>query len=391
MVMKKGLTYLIVFSLLLGCAPSPYVTNIKTVYESPTVPGFEKDRLYFDKLSQKLDECYKSNNPLSDFYENALLIIIDPYIICNDEIVSFVDQKLKEYNDNINECKKIALDGFKKIGVSPKQNDLMPLRFELASISYGDEYRENIARQVKKEIGNIEDSFWAGFYKKYKEEREKNYNEIVLVMQGQQDIQFINVYINIYNYQRQEVVKIKLGLDLYEKFKKYVSSDWNKFLISLTANQKPLFDKVISDNFKSQKDNVNLFRNLKDDQVYNLGYCLGRIKLLSVLEEDMKTRIQKAEALEKWLSENKRKAEQSLQYQEKIRTDRAQAITSALLIGLAGGLSAYGDYLSRPRTQISIQQPPSIPTTPQPSYGAGGGTTSQDAYINTLKAYGWRP
>ena len=355
--MKKGLTYLIVFSLLFGCAPSPYITTIKTVYEPPTVPGFEKERIFFDKMSQKLDECYKSNNPLIDFYEKSMIIILDSYIICNDEMVSFLDQKLNEYNDNINKCKNIVLDGFKKIGVSPKQNDLTPLRFELASISYGDEYSENIARQVKKEIGNIEDSFWTSISNKFKEEREKNYNEIILVMQGQQDIPFINVYKNLYNYKKQEVVKIKLGLDLYEKCKKLVINDWNKFRISLTANQKPLFDKVISNNFKLEKDNVNFLKTLKIGQVYDLGNALGRMELLSVLEEDMKTRIQKAEILEKWLSENKEKAEQSLQYQEKLRTERAKAITSALLIGLAGGLSAYGDYLSRPRAQTTIQQP----------------------------------
>jgi hypothetical protein len=45
--MKKVFNYLTIFSLLFGCAPSPYVTTIKTVYESLTESGFYHARRWY--------------------------------------------------------------------------------------------------------------------------------------------------------------------------------------------------------------------------------------------------------------------------------------------------------------------------------------------------------
>lgn len=373
--MKKVFTYSIIFSLIFGCAPSPYITTIKTVYESPTAPGFEKGRPFYDKMSNKLDECYKSNNFLADFYEKAILISLDSYIICNDDMLSFFEQKLAQYNEMIPKCKNIVIDGFRKIGVVPKQNNLIPLRLELASVSYGDKFRENITEQVKKEIENMEDGFWASLSKKFKEEREKNYNELISVTKGEQDTSFINVYINLNNYQKQEEVKLEVGIGLYEKCKSMIINDWKNFINSLTEKQKQLFNKVLSKEFKLEKDNTDFLRSLNPYQIYTLSNVFSRTKLFNVFLEELKARVHKAEQLKKWLSENKEKAEQSLQYQEKIRTEKANAITSALLIGLAGGLSSYGDYLARPRPQTIIQQPSIIqPQNPQFLYDTQGKT-----------------
>lgn len=123
-----------------------------------------------------------------------------------------------------------------------------------------------------------------------------------------------------------------------------VKIDLTNFMAGLTKEQKDQLDKCL----KTQDDKclTNLLTKLGEDKVLLFNYMAQKVKYTQIIRNEFEPRLEKLVKLSKWIEENKVKAEYSLTKQETIRAERAKAITSALLIGLAGGVAAYDSYQS---------------------------------------------
>jgi len=71
--------------------------------------------------------------------------------------MSFLEEKEKEFkNDILVEVKKQLIDGIKKCGDIPKENNLILLRYEFMKNSIGNTEKESIYNQTINDIDIIE-------------------------------------------------------------------------------------------------------------------------------------------------------------------------------------------------------------------------------------------
>jgi hypothetical protein len=355
-----------ILSLMFGCAPSPYITTIKPVYESPNKSGNGMEEVYYDKISNNLINCLSNNDPLLEFWQIAVIASFDENTIIDSDTMSFLDDKAIEYNNKyLLECKTILTNGIKKIGSVPKGNNFTTLQYELANDSMGDSYKENISNQCFNELSNITDAFYKPLYKRFSDNAETNYNKLLYVAKGDEiNIPFCDVYVNMLKYSEHEKKKVEKLMGIYKLYNKdALEVEVKKMISKLNVRQKEQLKKLIS-SMESKANKKDLekaaheyLKTLNNEQILMWDKFLTCDKYGNILQDILTKRIEKYKNIAGWLKENKIKAEESLNRQDTIRAERARAINSALLIGLAGGLSAYGDYLSRPRPQTTIQQP----------------------------------
>ena len=367
--MKKALSYLTIFSLLFGCAPAPYITTINTVYKSPSNSPNEFEEIYYNKIADNLYKCYTNNDHLLEFWQYAVICAFDPYIILDSDTMSFLEDKAKEYNNEyIVECKQVLKNAINKIGEIPNNNNFILLRYELWLTSITNSINNNISNQSFKELEKKREDFFEPIYKKISFKSEENQNKMIHIAKIDSDgasIPFGDVYVNILKYSEQEKKKLEKLIDIYNKLynKDVFKIEAEKFRSKLNNRQKERLNKLIflqdskankEDIKKANKEYIQLLNN---EQILIWDKLLASLKYSILLNEIINERLDKYKVATEWLKENKIKAAESINRQDTIRAEQAKAINSALLIGLGVGLSAYGDYLSRPRAQTTILQP----------------------------------
>jgi hypothetical protein len=369
-VMKKALSYLTIFSLLCGCTPAPYIKSIETVYESPTKSGNEITQKYYDRISDNLKNSLSNNDPINWYWQIALLVAYDSNAIIDSDIMSLLEEKEKDFkNDILVEYKKILIDGIKKCGDVPKENDLYLLKYEFMNNSIGDTYKESIYNQTINEIDNKSKSFLKSLISKVSNNAKDNWNKLVLYAEkgDNADIPFVDVYVNIFKYSEQEKYKLGKLLDIYKLYNEdALKVEFSK--LKLNDKQREQGKKLT---FKLDDTYKAFIRLLNKDQILLWNNIIERAQYHEVLKENLTKRLANYEKIAEWLKSNKGKAESSLTRQDTIKAERAKAINSALLIGLAAGLSAYGSYLSSPRSQTVIQQPTLLGPYKSDAYGPG--------------------
>lgn len=360
--MKKALSYLIIFSLLFGCAPTPYFKTIKTVYDSPT-PGFESERRYFDRIFNKLKSANNNNDSLlAEYYEIAILILTDSYIIIDDDTISLIENKENEYvNSFLPSHKKLFTDGISKMNATTKDN------------------RKAILNQVNNDVSKLKEAFYEPILKIEKQKREHSYGELTSIVEAKGDnIPFIDIYMNLLNYYKQEKLKINLQFELFKEYDNMIKVLTTVFESKITEKQKDKLYKL-----SLSTSDLQIFTNeLEFDQIIAFASLSEKVYYKEYLRKDLTTRLDKSTQLAKWINENKANALDSLQREDTIRVERAKALISVLLIGLGVGLSAYGSYLSRPTT---IQQPTLLQPYKSNTYGPG---INSDA---TGRPFTWQP
>lgn len=298
--MKSLVIYLIITSLISGCATSPYISTVKPVF--PGQPGqsapaqfastCDSNREYFTKIYNKLEQSIARKDTLSEgFWEIAMLVLLDSYVIFDDDMFNMLNEKEKGYSQ---ENSKSILTSIVIIAKENAKNNCD----KLTSIT----------------------------------------------AQAETQLPFINLYINLLNFGKQEKAKLMLMQELYKKYREMVKNDLTNFLTGLNVEQKDHFDKC----YKAQDDKclINFLSKLGNDKVLLFNSMAQKAKYTLVLRNEFEPRLDKLVKLSRWIEDNKVEAEYSLTKQETIKAERAKAITSALLIGLAGGVAAYNSYQS---------------------------------------------
>ena len=132
--MKRYFSCLLIVAFLSSCSSAHYNTSnpyVSSLTQTNKPPDTEAIAKYTGDICGKLDSCLATNEPLIDFWDKMVLLPLEPYISFNDEWMSYLDQKAKEYKETVlPECRKIIVEGFQQIGVQPKENDYRLLRAE---------------------------------------------------------------------------------------------------------------------------------------------------------------------------------------------------------------------------------------------------------------------
>jgi hypothetical protein len=294
--MKSLVIYLIITALVSGCATSPYISSVKPVFPGqagqslPAQFAYDSNREYFTKIYNNLEQSIIKRDALAEgFWELAMLFLLDSYVLFDDDIFNVLKEKEKEYSQE--NAKSIQTSTITMAEENAKSN------------------RDKL-------------------------------NSII----AQNELPFIDLYINLFNFAKQEKNKLMLMEELHNKYSKMVKNDLTNFMAGLTKEQKDQLDKCL----KTQDDKclTNLLTKLGEDKVLLFNYMAQKVKYTQIIRNEFEPRLEKLVKLSKWIEENKVKAEYSLTKQETIRAERAKAITSALLIGLAGGVAAYDSYQS---------------------------------------------
>src|SRR4030042_5903310 len=209
MSIEKIFIYLTILNFIISCSTVP---SVKPVYQTSNIPGFEPEKKHFNKIIDKISQCYDNDKVLADYWLDVIKIPLDSYIIFDDEMADFLDQKAKEYvNITHPRSIKIIHDGYNLIGSVTTKSDFFSLAHELTVKCIGDHIHTNILKEVISKAVANEKSFFDGINKKAKYNAEENYNKLNLVVQGEDtNILFYNVYINLFKYAEQEKIKLDL-------------------------------------------------------------------------------------------------------------------------------------------------------------------------------------
>ena len=340
--MKSVISYFTILIFIMSCSTSQYATKsdyVRTLSQSTNVPDIESCKKYVNQISDKLDSCIITYDPLMDFWDQMVLLPIEPYIIFNDDWMEYINQKSKEYNDNLlPECKAIVLDGFKQIGIEPKEKPFPLLRAEFVLACLDDPNRELIRIIVFDKLTNKIDLSFTPIYQKAKLESQNNNQDFDSILNGEnKDIPFWKVYNLVYNYGVQEEGKLKIRMALDQKYSAVIIAELNKWVNDLKPFQK---DKLSLISLKGDKSIPLFIKTLKPNQYFLIEKIINKAEYIKKEKVTGKERGEKLINLVGWLKNNKERAQQSRIQEDYIKAERAQAI-AGLLMGFASCLIAY--------------------------------------------------
>jgi hypothetical protein len=343
--MKRLFSWLLILVYLAGCSSAtlqssnPYVSSLTQVNKPPDTEAIAK---YTGDMCNKLDSCIASNDPLIDYWDKMVLLPLEPYTSFNDEWMSYLDQKAKEYKETVlPECRKIILEGFEQIGVQPKENDYRLLRAEFILACLGDPSREIVRAAAFNKLTDRVDAFFRPIYQKAKSEAQTNQRELDAILnQENKDLSFWKVYMVLYNHAIQEKAKVMLRGSLDRKYSPVLQSKLTKWVNDLQPSQKKTFSNLLSQ-AKSDKSTIYKFlKSLNPNQYATIEMVSFKIAFIEQEKAQGKERLDKLSRLMEWLNANEEKAEASKTQEQYIKAARAQAI-GTLLMGFASCLTAY--------------------------------------------------
>lgn len=340
--MKRVSIYFLIIAFLSGCSTphysttNPYVSSLAQINKPQDTEAIAK---YAGEISSKLDSCIPTNDPLIDFWDKMVLLPLEPYISFNEEWMSYLDQKAKEYKENVlPECRKIIVEGFQQIGVQPKENDYRLLKAEFILACLGNPGREMVRANAFKRLTDRVDAFFRPIYQKAKTEAQTNQQELdAIINQENRDLSFWKVYVLLYNHALQERAKVMLRGTLDRKYSPILQSILAKWMNELQPSQKKTYSNLAD----ADKNTVAKFlKSLNPNQYATIEMILFKVAFIEQEKVAGKERITKLDGLIEWLNTNSGRAEASKQQEQYIKAARAQAI-GALLMGFASCLTAY--------------------------------------------------
>ena len=330
----------------LGRTPqSSYVLHLQT---AKYAPGFEPERIYIDKISQRLITCILENDPLEDFWDKVILIPLETYIRFDDEWMSFLDVKAQEYvNKILPKCEDIIRGGFTQTGIIPSEKNYDLLRAEFIITCLSNLSCQQIQGQIFSELDQNIKSFFEPIFNKVKTEATVNQKSFTKALN---ETQHFGEYHNlIYKFALQEKGKLDLRLELDNKFAPILEAKRLKWFKSITEEQKNIFTTQNSCVQASPNNEVCAKKFLSvltpkqysflEREVYQRGY----------LERERRVgdeRISKLNNLARWIQANNDMAKASYYnqvQQEQLRAAKAQAFGMALL-GFSSAMNAYNNW-----------------------------------------------
>jgi hypothetical protein len=350
--MRKAMVLLTLMAFVLGCATTPQTLH---QYSTSTPPNWKGEReiikCQVDKISSKLDASITNQDDLSDYWDKMVLLPLEPYTAIDEGWQNYLDQKAKEYKEVIiPECKVIVLDGFKQIGITPKEKSYRFLRTELILACWGDPRREPVMMLTFKKLSDKINSCFAPIYEKAKIEAKDNYREIDDILRGDSaNLPAHKVYKLLFNYASQEKEKLDLRVELDKKYTPILLAYFVKWKSSLNPQQSKELT-LIKDNGPEK-----FIKTLTPEQFALFEWILFKYTYIQSERKIWQERMAKLTQLAQWLKENESKAEQSLKHEQYVRAATARAVLGSLLMGLAacaGGYAAWNAaYYNRYQTR----------------------------------------
>jgi len=343
--MKKFFSCFLIIVFLSSCSTglyntrNPYVSSLAQTNKPPDTEAIAK---YAEGISSKLDACIPTNDPLIDYWDKMVLLPLEPYISFNDDWMTYLDQKAKEYKETVlPECRKIIIGGFQQIRVQPKENSYRLLRAEFILACLGDPGRETIRANAFMKLTDRVDAFFRPIYQKAQTEAQTNQQELDAILnQENRNLSFWKVYVLLFNHAAQERAKVMFRGSLDRKYSPIVQSTVVKWEYGLRPSQKEAYSKLAE---KDQKALVKFQKSLTPDQYATIEMILFKVAFIEREKATGKERIDKFNRLIDWLSANSERAEASKRQEQYIKAERAQAI-AALLMGFASCISAYAQW-----------------------------------------------
>ena len=326
----------------MSCSTSQYATKseyVRALSQSPNIPDIQAFRKYVNQISEKLDSCIITYDPLIDFWDKMVLLPLEPYVLFNDEWMAYLDQKSKEYVDVLlPECKAIILNGFDYIGVKPKEKTFHFLRAEFILACIDNPNYDRIRIVVFNRLTDKIEGFFMPIYRKAIIESENNQQELNSILrQENRDLSFWKVYELLYNYGLQEEAKLRMRDTLDRKYSPIIEAEMKKFINDLKPAQK---EKSI---LIAQTDaNIPKFlKSLTPEQYVLIERIINKAAYIQHERKICKERVQKYVNLVEWIKANKEKAQLAKMQDAQIKAARAEAIVGGLLMGFATALLAY--------------------------------------------------
>lgn len=353
--MKKVLATLTIVAFLSGCASSPQTLQQYSLNAPPVWKGDrETIKGQVDKISSKLDASIMNQDDLSDYWDKMVLLPLEPYTAFDSGWQNYLDQKAKEYNEvTVPECKTIVLEGFKQIGVSPKEKSYRLLRAELILACWGDPKRDPVRMLTFKRLSDKINSFFAPIYEKAKTEAKDAYREADAILTGAgANVSAHKIYKMLFNYASQEKDKLDLRNELDKKYSPILLSLFNKWKNSLTPQQSKELELM------KQNGPEKFLKTLTPEQFALFEWILFKYNYIQSERKVWQERMGKLTKLAEWLKENESKADQSLQQEQYVRAATARAVLGSLLMGLAAGAGAYAAWNAAYYSSYQYQAPP---------------------------------
>jgi hypothetical protein len=353
--MKKLLATLTIVALLSGCASSPQTLQ---QYSLTAPPDWKGDRETIkgqvDKISSKLDASITNQDDLSDYWDKMILLPLEPYTAFDSGWQDYLDQKAKEYTEvTVPKCKSILIEGFKEIGVTPKETSYRLLRAEFILVCWGNSNRERVRMLTFKKLSDNINTFFTPIYEKAKTEAMNNYREVDAILEGNTaNLSVHKIYKILFNFASQEKDRLDMRNELDNKYSPILQSLFNKWKNSLSPQQ--------TKEFSSMKDNgpEKFIKTLTPEQFALFEWILFKYNYIESERKVWQKRIAKLTKLEQWLKEYESKAENSLQQEQYVRGATARAVLGTLLMGVAAFAGAYTAWNSAYYTSYQYQAPP---------------------------------
>ena len=349
--MRLSNTFLLTL-FLIGCAVKPtYIKNYTYIQYLETknfAPGFEPERKYVEKISKKLIECMKTNDPLESYWDKVILIPLETYINFDDTWMKYLEQKSEEYKYIVlPKCKDILYAGFINLNKIPEQKTFPLQRAELILLSIKTIHGQEILPEIIIKLDSVFQDFFNPIYTRMKNESMDNKENLDRTLESK--VNFWQYYSLLQKYASQEYAKLTLRDELDRVFSPVIDEKRKKWLKSITDEQKNIFvsqNAILAANPKSEISALKFLSSLTPFQFSELE---REVYLRGYIEDERsigKERVLKLHQLFAWLKNYQNMAQASYNTyinEEKLRAARAQAF-GALLLGISSSMNAYNNW-----------------------------------------------
>ncbi|MDY6839582.1 MAG: hypothetical protein SWH78_16580 [Thermodesulfobacteriota bacterium] len=301
-----------------------------------------------EKISQRLDEAMLSDDAVEDYWDKLILLPLEPFIEFDDVWMDFLDKKAMEYsNVLVPTCERIIRDSFAKIGAMPREEAYSLIRTEFILVCMSNIDYEEVRISAFSEMNEAIKRFFEPIARKAVSEAERNQEALSGALKESQSLwQYHTI---LYNYSQKEEGKLRLRIELDEKYTPILLQQQRRWEDSVTDEQRQQFagQQVSLQASPSPEYSVKQFlMRLTPAQYALLERQLYHWQLLQQERHIFSKRQKKYEDLVKWLDENRTQSEAS--YNREMEYNRLQAArmqtAAMMLIGISSMVNAYANW-----------------------------------------------